>query len=467
MKQSTISLISIFAIGVVMFNLPAPEGLSLEAWHLFAIYITAILGIIFRPLPEPVMILGVIGVSGFFVNLKILLSGYASTTVWLVFSAFMISQAFIQTGLGKRIAYILIGKFGKTSLGIGYVMALTDYIISPATPSNTARSGGIIYPIFKSLSSTLGSEPGESSKKLGGYLTLLMYHVSLTTAVLFLTAMAPNLLVANFAKDILHVDLSWMTWATAAFVPGMIILLSIPYIIYKLYPPEIKTIEGSENISKEGLKKLGPVTWQEKILMVLFIVAIALWATGNITKISSTTVALAFLSVSLLTGIISWNGILEEKGGWNTLIWYGGIIGLATNLAKAGFFKWLATLIQVNINFTGFSDLTIYICLVVVSLIVRYLFASTAAYVTTMIPVLYTIGFAANVSPMPLALLIAFAAGFGSLITHYGGAVGPVLFGTGYVDQKTWWKIGAIMAGYNLLIYLVIGMPYWKLLGLY
>ena len=208
MNKKYIKLLIMILVPVVFYFIPVPNGLKAEAWTMLSIYIVAILGIILRPFPEPIIIISIIGISGLFINIEPLLSGFATTTVWLVFSAFLISQAFVNTGLGKRIAYILIGKFGKTTLGLGYVMSITDLIISPATPSNTARSGGIVYPIFKSISATLGSEAGETSRKLGSYLTILMYHVSLTTAGMFLTAMAPNAIVENLVEDILKVDIS-------------------------------------------------------------------------------------------------------------------------------------------------------------------------------------------------------------------------------------------------------------------
>ena len=72
----------------------------------------------------------------------------------------------VKTGLGRRIAYLLIKSLGHTTLRLGYVTALLDLIISPVTPSNTARCGGIVFPIMNSVAKALGSEPGESAKKL-------------------------------------------------------------------------------------------------------------------------------------------------------------------------------------------------------------------------------------------------------------------------------------------------------------
>ncbi len=246
-------------VGVVILLIPVPKGLTVEAWRFLALYLATIAGIMIKPFSESVVLLLAISISSILMkNITTVLSGYANTTTWLVFSAFMLSQAFIETGLGKRIAYILLKRFGRTTLGVGYVGAATDLVLSPATTSITARTGGLVYPIFRSLSVTLDSEPGETSRRIGSYLTLLLYFVSVTTAVMFITSLATNPLLVTFAKEILHVEITWFQWAQAAFLPGFIILLALPYLVYKIYPPEIKQINNIE-LSEKGLAELGPM----------------------------------------------------------------------------------------------------------------------------------------------------------------------------------------------------------------
>lgn len=467
-KNQWWKLAVVVVVPLVIWFSPTPSGLGTKAWHLFALYAGAMLGIILRPLPEPVIVLLAISATGLLFNSATLaLSGYGNSVVWLVFSAFLLSQAFIDTGLGKRIGYILLKYFGNSTLGVGYVAAMTDLVISPATPSNTARSGGVVYPIFRSLAVTLGSEPGPTGRKIGSYLTILMYQISLTTGTLFLTAMAPNALVASFAAKILHVDLNWGVWAIAAAVPGLLILFVLPWLVYKIYPPEITRVSDSARIAQNGLAQLGPIKGQEITLAVLFVLAIIAWATGQWTRLDATMIAVAFMALCLFLGVTKWESILTAQGAWSTLIWYGGIIGLASALSDAKFFQWLADILGRNLGMAGWNHMTVLVFLLLLSLVVRYLFASTAAYVASFIPVLFTMALSAKVNPMIAALLIAFSSGFGSLLTHYGGALGPVLFGTGYVDQATWWRIGAIVVVFSSLVYLVIGLPYWKLVGLW
>lgn len=158
---------------------PVPAGLSPLAWKLAAVYVGAVLGIILRPAPEPVAVLAALAVTAAGLGqTATALYGFSNSTPWLVFTAFIIGQCFISTGLGRRVALFLIRRFGRTSLRLGYMSMLTDLILSPATPSNTARTGGLVYPIYSSLAVSLGSTPGENPRRIGGFLTLLMYRTA-------------------------------------------------------------------------------------------------------------------------------------------------------------------------------------------------------------------------------------------------------------------------------------------------
>lgn len=458
--------IILFAIPATIMCMPVPDGLTREAWNVFAVYAAAIIGLILRPAGEAVVMLTVIAFGSFLVPIGKLLSGYGDGTVWLVFTAFLITQAFADTGLGRRVAYVMIDKIGSSSLGVVYGQMATDLILSPATPSNTARSGGIVYPIFRNVASALNSEPDKNPRKIGAFITICGYSASLSTSAVFLTACAPNALTVSFAKDILKVNITWMDWFIGLWVPALFVCVVVPFLIYKIYPPELRELPDHKKIAADGLAELGPMKIQEKLLVVFFVLAIIGWATSSITKINGTAVALLFFACCAIFKLISWKNVLSNNGAWNTLMWYGSIIGISAVLSKAKFFTWLADVLGANMNLTGINEFAVFFILLIVSVLVRYVFASMGAYVGAFIPVLFTLGLVAEVPPVPLALLMGASSAFGCLLTHYGGAVGPIMFGTGYVPQKTWWKIGAVVVAFNVVVYMTIGMAYWKFIGL-
>lgn len=463
------------AIPVVFFATPAPDGLPLIAWHLFGIYLSTIVGLVIKPYGEPVILLAAVALSAItigntagakdLVQISQTLKGYQSGTTWLIFTAFTLSSAFVITGLGKRIAYHMIGLMGSTTLRLGYVTMFLDLLLAPATPSNTARAGGIVFPIINSVAVSLGSDPETSPKKAGRYLLMNVYMVVKTTSYLFFTAMAPNALAWSLMAPILGLDpnwLSWVKWFLAASVPGLLCLFLIPFICYLISPPEIKQVDNKA-IAKNGLAELGPMSFREKALAVLFVLALLAWIFAKPLHVDATTIALTVMVLCVLLNIVSWDDILKNKAGWNTLIWYGGIIGLSGVLEKAGFFDWLATTLNHYLKFENQGTLALIIILTL-SVAVRYLFASGGAYVAAMVPVFATVGKVAGAPLELLALGLLFSNSYGGSVTHYGGGPGPITFGAGYNDIKSWWIAGAVVAFGSLLVHLTIGMGWWNLL---
>lgn len=452
-------------IGIIIWFMPKPEVLSLQAWHIFAIFIATIIAIILKPLPIGAIAILSLSVTTITNTLTIgqALESYSHDLIWLILIAFFISRAFIKTQLGTRIAYHLVNFFGKSSLGLSYSFIISEFLLAPAIPSVTARTGGIVYPIATSLSNALDSKPNHhSAKKLGSFLTLVCFQGSVITSAMFLTAMAANPIVSRLAGDA-GINLSWTTWALAAIVPGLVSLIFIPFLIYKISPPEIKHLPDSKEFAKAKLAEMGPMKSQEWIMLFVFLLLLALWILGSKLSINSTTTALLGVMILLVTKVLNFNDLLEEKSGWETFIWFGALLTLATYLNKFGVINYLSEhmsgLVQ-NMNWP--------LALGLLSLLyfyTHYAFASSMAHVSAMFSAFLSIAIILGAPPYIAALILAFFSNLFGGLTHYGIGSAPVLFGYGYVNLKEWWRVGLIVSFANILIWLVIGGFWWKALG--
>ena len=393
------------------------------------------------------------------------LTGFGSGTIWLIVSAFMIARGFIKTGLGRRIAYKIIFILGDSTLRLGYSIVISDAIISPAMPSSGARAGGVLFPIVKSISSALNSEPDDSRRKAGAYFMQTLWQGNAITNGMFLTSMAGNPLIATLALSSFGVQISWGLWIMGSIVPALCSLAVIPLVLYIIYPPEIKKYPQAKEIAKKELLNLGKMKFEEKAMLCVFIGALILWATGGFTGIGATTVAMLAVVALLLSGVLSWDEILSEKAAWNTLIWMGGLISLAGGLNTLGFIGWFAN--SVSTSFSGISWITATAVLLLIYVFSHYFFASLTAHITAMYSAFGVVAIACGAPSMLIALVFAYASNLMMPITHYGGAPAPIIFGSGYVTQKEWWKLGFIITVINLLIWSIIGSVWWKFLGLW
>ncbi|QKF61995.1 anion permease [Campylobacter curvus] len=462
-----IKALIVVLIGMVIWFCPHPEAVTAQAWHLFAIVVATIVGLIVQPLPiGAVAFIGVtIAVLTNVLSPKDALAGFGNTTIWLIFCAFILARGFIKTGLGRRIAYKIISLIGDSTLKISYGIVLSDLIISPAMPSSGARAGGILFPIVRGLSSALGSEPENSRKKAGAFFMQTLWQGNTITNGMFLTSMAANPLIAKLAADTFNVQISWTLWALGALVPGLISLAVIPYVLYKIYPPQIKRYPEGKAIAKKELENIGPMSYGEKVVTSVFIGALVLWATGNITGLNATTVAMLAVCVLIVFGVLSWDDVLLEKGGWDTLIWMGALITLAGGLSKLGFVKWFAGYASGAVG--GISWVVALGILLLVYVYTHYFFASLTAHITAMYATFGAVAIAAQAPAYLVALVFAYASNLMMPITHYGGAPAPIIFGAGYVTQNEWWRLGFITTLVNLCIWTFIGGAWWKILGLW
>lgn len=476
MKEINIKNVAItFVVALILWFIPVPKGVSPEAWHLFAIFAATILGIILKAAPMGTMCMMAIAFTALTQvlapgdagkSISKALTGFGDKVIWLIGISFFIARGFIKTGLGNRIAFLFIRVFGKSSLGLAYGLGLADVCLAPAIPSNTARGGGIIYPIMKSMAISFDSIPDqpETHRKLGSYLTLNSYYMNLIASSMFLTGTASNPMCQKFAAN-LGIDITWMSWAIAGFVPGLVAFFVVPLVLYKLYPPELKKTGDAPKMAAQKLKEMGPISRNEWLMSLAFFILLALWIFGGSFSIDATTTAFIGLTLLLLTSVLTWEDVKAEKGAWDTIVWFAVLVMMASSLNELGFIGWFSDLIKVQIG-----DLSWQIAFPVIILVYffsHYIFASATAHVAAMYAALLGVGVSLGIPPMLLAMMLGFLGSIYGVLTHYGHGPAPVFFGSGYVDLKSWWLRGLEIGIVLLVIYMGGGGLWMKVIGYY
>ena len=61
-------------------------------------------------------------------------------------------------------------------------------------------------------------------------------------------------------------------------------------------------------------------------------------------------------------------------------------------------------------------------------------------------------------------LVRTFPNSYGGMVTHYGGAAGPVIFGVGYNDIKSWWLVGGMLTFLTFIVHITLGVWWWSML---
>jgi L-tartrate/succinate antiporter len=469
------------AVAIIIALIPAPTGLPQYAWYYFAIFVGVIVGLMFEPLPGGAI--GLIGVAlvtvlseyvffspdqlaktGFSAaraSLSWALSGFSNTTVWLIFGAFMFALGYEKTGLGRRIALLLVKAMGRKTLTLGYAVTIADLLLAPFTPSNTARSGGTIYPVIRNLPALYESKPNDPSmRRMGSYLMWVALAATCVTSSMFLTALAPNLLAVELVRKTAQVEFTWVQWFMAFAPVGILLLVLVPLLVYWIYPPQVK--EGAEvpTWAAKELDKMGRLSQREITLGVLVVIALLLWIFGG--KImEATTAAIAVISLMLLLKVVTWDDITANKAAWNTLAWFATLVALADGLTRVGFVKWFAESVAGQLS--GVSPTVAVIALLLINFFGHYLFASVTAHVTAMIPVLLAVASTIpGVNMHTIALGLCLQLGIMGILTPYATGPSPVYYGSGYLPAADYWRLGAIFGVIFFAAFMVIGVP-WML----
>ena len=467
---------------IIWFVIPVPAGVTANAWHLLALFVATIAAIIGKAMPigalsiVAIALVAVTGVTNATPGGAIAdaLSSFANPLIWLIGVSIMISRGIIKTGLGARIGYLFIAVWGKKTIGIAYSLALSELILAPVTPSNTARGGGIIHPLMRAIAGSYDSDPEKGTQgRIGRYLALTNYHANPITSAMFITATAPNPLVVKLIADVTgaQIQLSWGTWALAMLLPGLVALAVMPLIVYMLYPPEIKSTPNAAQFARERLQQLGPITRGEMIMLGVFAILLVLWAgipamlLGAGWAVDATTTAFIGLALCLITGVLTWDDVIKEKSAWDTIVWFGALVMMATFLNKLGLITWFAKSIETGIGSLGLGWMGASALLMLAYLYAHYAFASTTAHITAMFAAFYGAGLALGAPAFPFALMMAAASNIMMTLTHYATGTSPVIFGSGDATLGEWWKTGAVMSVVLIVIWLVVGTTWWRVLG--
>ncbi|MGQ9897059.1 MAG: DASS family sodium-coupled anion symporter [Acidobacteriota bacterium] len=456
----------------------APTDLAPNTRSLAGIFAAVITGLVVQPAPGGlVVLLGVIAatVTGALPP-KSALASYGDPTVWLVLAACLMARAMTLTGFGRRLAFWFVRALGRRTLGLGYALVATDVILAAVIPSNGARAGGVLFPVVKSVAEAYGSHPGATARRLGAFLVVMVYQCEVIACALFLTGQASNILIARLAKTTANVDLTYGNWFIGGSIPALISLVVVPLLLYRLFPPEITRTPDAPRLAQAELRQLGRMSRAEWVLAATFIFVIGLWLGPTLPGfaallrnlgleglLSYTSVALIGIGTLLLTGVLTWEDVISERFAWDVFLWYGGLVRLAEALGETGLTERFAQAVAGSAS--GWAWPLAGLTLLAAYFYAHYAFASITAHVTAMYVPFLVVLIAASTPSLLAAFVLAYASNLCAGLTHYGTTPAPIYFAAGYVSQRTWWRLGLVASLVNLILWLTVGLLWWRFLG--
>jgi divalent anion:Na+ symporter, DASS family len=461
-RRQLLARVATFALALGLWFTPIPAGLTSQAWHLFAVFAAAIFSVIVNAFPlltAAMLAAGAAVLTGTITPAKAF-AGFANGSVLLVVVAFLVASSVVKSGLGRRISFLVVSAFGRSTLGLAYSIFLTDAVIAPAFPSNTARSG-VLFPIVLSLAQGAGSVPeDDKSRRVGGYLMFCGMASLAVSSALWMTATSVNPIGVEIARQF-GLKINFGSWLVAAAVPALAAVLLLPLVLYRLFPPGVSATPDAPAAAREALRTMGPLSRDEKVVAVAFVLMVAGWVMAGTLKLDLTAVAFAGLGALLATSVLTVDDIAKEGGTLTTYLWLAVLFAMSGQLNELGFMGYVGG--RLSSALAGISWPAAYVALMILYVLMHYLFVSQSSQVLALFGVFVEVGQRAGVPTPLMAFALLFASSYFSTITPQGGSQNVIFVGSGYLQQGELYKLGALTTAFCLLVFLVLGTP-WLLL---
>ena len=445
-----------FALALGIWFAPVPAGLTAQAWHLFAVFVAAIVAVLvgaFPLLTSTMLAVAAVVMTGTITPAQAF-GGFANTSVLLVVIAFLVAQAVVKSGLGRRISLFMVSRFGRSSMGLAYSIVLTDAVIAPAFPSNTAR-GGVLFPIVLSVAEGSGSRPDDpEGRRLGGYLMFCTMASLAVSSALWMTATSANPIGIQVVREY-GVQIGFGNWLIASSVPALAAILALPWIIARFFPPRVGKTPEAPVAARKALATLGPLSRDERITAVAFTLMVSGWIFADKLGLNVTSIAFLGLGLLLMAGVLTLDDIAHQGDTLTTFLWLAVLFALSGQLNELGFMGYAGQILARHMG--GLSWPVTYVGLIVIYVAIHYMFVSQSSQVLALLGVFLDVGIRGGVPAPLMAFGLLFASSYFSVITPQGGSQNVIFVGSGYLTQRELYRLGLLTTLFFMAVFLVIG----------
>ena len=447
-------LVLIIVIATILcLAIPNYTSLSPAAVRMLVIFISTMVGIILEVCNPIILLLLAVTFASLSntIDVKMGFSGFSNTVPWLLFIVLSLAKTISSSTLGLRLAYLFMKYFGGSVLGLSYSILLTEVLIGPLLPSNTARAASLGLPLVKSLTQYISCNvKNVSEKTIGSYLSFLYICGNALTSGLFLTAMLSNELIVESVVPF-GLNFTWMYWFKYMILPYITFLLIVPFILQIICKPNVNDLSKLKVLAAQNYEELGAINNKEKLIIFVFLGMLVFWILSEFLNIPIMTTALIGLCIFIFTGILNIKDILSSYGTFSSVILLGLIISLVNCLIDIKVIDWFSNIISNSV--CDFNKTTVFVVLTCVYYFAQYFFTSESSKIMALFIPLLSAGVAVGIDAKVLAITLAAFSSASDVLGSYVCPSALTLYSSGYLTLKQWMYYGIIVAFLFLTIW--------------
>jgi solute carrier family 13 (sodium-dependent dicarboxylate transporter), member 2/3/5 len=393
------------------------------------------------------------------VKIDVAFSGFADDTPWFLFGAVLFGGMAMKSGLARRLAYLVMLRVGNTYSRLLLGIILSDFLLTFLVPSGMARVV-IMAAVALGLMEVFGLGPGSNVGR--GMFLVLTYTAGLFDKMVI--AGAASITARGWIEKAGHVEVLYSRWFLAYFPLTIITILVAWRLTLWLYPPEKPALPGGTSHLREELHKMGRWSAAEKKAAFLLLLAVALWLTDFLHRISPAMIGLGIGLAAALPriGVLSIDDL--KRVNYLPVFFVAAAVSMgkvlistkALDVVTGFLFTWMAPLVH-NVFV---STLVFYWT----AFVYHIFLASEISMLGTSVPPLMTFALAHGLNPLKIGMIWTFAAG-GKLFV-YQSAVMIVGYSYGCFSGRDVLRIGVCLSVVESILLLLLVPFYWPLLGI-
>lgn len=444
------------------FYLPVPESMGEKGWTAFALLLFSVMLWATELVPAPVTSLAVVALSSLtgVLPFERAAGHLGNDIIWLIVAMLIMGTAVQRTSLDKRLAYSILhlanGHTDRTVLGVMLIACALTFFIP-----NAVGRVALLLPIGIGVIRHMGEHGGANFNKA---IMLALTFVPYMTTIGVITASSGSIYTAGLFDTMLGYHWNYGHWLLLMMPIVVLALAGLWWMLIRLFPAERRIVEEGARHIREERRRLGPVSPQERILVVLYVLLIVLWLTKPLHGMSLAVSALLVVIVLFLPGVrlMEWKPAMKETDWGIPLVFTAGFV-LADALASSGFVAWLSS--RATLYLDGLSALALAAAIMLIFVAIRLVFTSLASMAASLMPVALTFAVGTPYNPVWLGMICLTASSIAFLLpTQSVGSL--TTYALGYYTGKDMLRAGAILTCIVFAVTLLAAFFYWPLAGL-
>tara|TARA_B100001146_G_scaffold92073_1_gene81521 strand:- start:15621 stop:17054 length:1434 start_codon:yes stop_codon:yes gene_type:complete len=388
-------------------------------------------------------------------DLKLTASSYGDKIIYFYMAGFFLAIAMEKWNLHKRIALNIINVVGynKKSMVLGFMIA-TAFL--SMWLSNTSTSI-MMLPIGIAIISQVSFKKNILNSNFGKVLMLGIAYSASIGGFATIYGTPPNLILLSNIEEYFNLSIDFFSWFIMAF-PLSCILLFICWYYLVNFSFDLSSLSNvSKKTISSKLKELGKIKYEEKAVLLIFIVFILgllskQFISEFIPQIDDTIIAISIaIFLFLIKSSDGENNLIEWSDGvklpWGIILLFGGGLSIATAMKSSGLALWIGELAY-NID-----SLDLILIVLIIVVIVNFLteITSNLATVSMLLPILASISISLGIHPYIIMVSATIAASCAFMLP-VATPPNAVVFGSGYLKMTDMVKTGLVMNIISIVI---------------